>query len=198
MAEFKSFLPHLLKFEGGFVNHPSDPGGATNKGITLNTYRQFFGSHKTVTDLKNIPNHEVETIYKAGYWQKIKGDNIDGQAVASTIFDMAVNAGPQKAAYIAQYVLHNDFKLPITIDGVIGPKTTEAINSVDDAAFFNGFQRIRRKYYYYRAGELSLPDLDYPFIKFLTTPKKSQKVFLRGWLNRVEKLEKLFPIKKKK
>lgn len=86
MADFAPILRHTLHWEGGFVNHPNDRGGATNKGVTLRTYRSYFGNHKTVDDLKNISNEEVYQIAYNGYWSEIRGWDIDCQSVADILF----------------------------------------------------------------------------------------------------------------
>ena len=76
-ANFFKSLELVLKHEGGFVDHPEDPGGATNKGITHKTYSDFLGRPlEDVSELKNIPDEHVELIYKQGYWDKIKGDQL--------------------------------------------------------------------------------------------------------------------------
>jgi lysozyme family protein len=117
---FKS-LEMVLKHEGGFVDHPEDPGGATNKGITHKTYSDFLGRPlEDVDELKNIPDEHVQLIYKQGYWDKVKGDNLPS-GVDFAIFDWAVNSGPGRAAKALQKAVG------ATADGAIGPMTLEAV-----------------------------------------------------------------------
>lgn len=92
---FKAALAATLQWEGGYVNHPADPGGATNKGITLNTYRRYK-KHATVSDLKKIPQSVVEKIYRDGYWAKAGCDKLAAGVDLAT-FDYAVNSGPSAA-----------------------------------------------------------------------------------------------------
>lgn len=92
---FKDALAATLKWEGGYVNHPADPGGATNKGITLSTYRRYK-PHATVSDLKKIPQSMVEKIYRDGYWAKAGCDKLAAGVDLAT-FDYAVNSGPSAA-----------------------------------------------------------------------------------------------------
>ena len=73
---FKDCLSMLLKHEGGFVDHPKDPGGATNKGVTKKVYDEYLGRECTIDELKNIPMDHVEEIYKKNYWDKVKGDDL--------------------------------------------------------------------------------------------------------------------------
>lgn len=92
---FRRSLAFTLKFEGGYVNHPKDPGGATNKGITLTTYRRYRKG-ATVADLKAIPDSMVERIYRDGYWEKVRGDTL-APGVDGATFDYGVNSGPSAA-----------------------------------------------------------------------------------------------------
>lgn len=92
---FERALAFTLKYEGGFADHPSDPGGATMKGITLATYRKYR-KNATVADLKAIPDSFVRTIYRDGYWQKVSGDTL-ASGVDGATFDYGVNSGPSAA-----------------------------------------------------------------------------------------------------
>lgn len=74
MASFDKYAPTLKKWEGGFVNDPDDAGGATMMGVTLATYRKWYGAGKSVSDLKNMSYDEWRTIMKGGYWDKCKAD----------------------------------------------------------------------------------------------------------------------------
>jgi lysozyme family protein len=92
---FERALAFTLQFEGGYVNHPSDPGGHTNKGITLATFRRYK-KNATVADLKAIPDSFVKAIYRDGYWQKVGGDSL-ASGVDGATFDYGVNSGPSAA-----------------------------------------------------------------------------------------------------
>lgn len=92
---FERALAFTLQFEGGYVNHPKDPGGATNKGITLATYRRYR-KNATVADLKAIPDSMVKAIYQDGYWSKVGGDKL-ASGVDGATFDYGVNSGPSAA-----------------------------------------------------------------------------------------------------
>lgn len=92
---FKPALKFTLRYEGGFVNHPKDPGGATNKGVTLATYRRYRPG-ATVAQLKAIPDAMVERIYRDGYWQAAECDRL-AAGVDGAVFDYAVNSGPGAA-----------------------------------------------------------------------------------------------------
>lgn len=119
ITNFQRALRLVLKHEGGYVNHPDDPGGATNKGITIATYRQFVKPNATIADLKAISDADVARVYKLQYWAKVQGDRLpDGLDYA--VFDFAVNSGPGRAAQFLQDVLG------VTADGQIGPETLAA------------------------------------------------------------------------
>ncbi len=88
-------LNFTLKYEGGFSNHPSDPGGATMKGVTLETYRRYRPG-ATVSDLKRISDADLGRIYRIGYWDAVRADDLPA-GVDLAAFDVAVNSGPGRA-----------------------------------------------------------------------------------------------------
>jgi lysozyme family protein len=94
-ANFSNCLAVTLGYEGGWSDHPSDPGGATMKGITLATYRRFKPG-ATKTDLRNISNETVAKIYRTDYWDKVGGDRLAAGVDLAT-FDAGVNSGPGRA-----------------------------------------------------------------------------------------------------
>lgn len=89
---FAAYFPELLKHEGGYVDHPSDPGGATNMGITIATLREWRGKAVTKQDVKRLTRTEAMAIYRARYWNVIDGDNLR-LGVDALAFDIAVNHG---------------------------------------------------------------------------------------------------------
>ena len=91
MGNLAKCLPVTLRFEGGFANDPNDPGGATEKGITLATFRRYEPG-ATVETLKHMPDAEVERIYRDGYWTPIGGDMLPA-GVDLAAFDYGVNSG---------------------------------------------------------------------------------------------------------
>ncbi|MFV2057955.1 MAG: glycosyl hydrolase 108 family protein, partial [Thiohalomonadales bacterium] len=73
-ANFKNSLKNVLAHEGGWADHPDDPGGATMKGVTLATFRRYFGENKSKQDLRNISEQALQQIYSSGYWDKSSCD----------------------------------------------------------------------------------------------------------------------------
>ena len=121
---FKSALKHVLAHEGGWADHPKDPGGATMKGVTLTTYRRHFGKDKTKDDLRNISDQELERIYRAGYWNKCRCDQLP-PGVDYAVFDAAVNSGPGRGAKWLQAAVG------AKQDGGIGPKTLSKVKEYE-------------------------------------------------------------------
>jgi lysozyme family protein len=129
-SNFQESLTRVLKSEGGFVNNPKDPGGATNLGITIGTAKRYGidmdGDHDTdIVDIKNLTVTAAAKIYRGEYWDKIAGDLLPS-GLDYAAFDFAVNSGVDRAAKYLQSLVG------VTQDGKIGPKTLTAIESEDD------------------------------------------------------------------
>lgn len=172
MANFDAFFPTLLKHEGGFVNDPADPGGATNKGVTMGTFqscaKRYLGLEPTLDNLKALTDEQAGKIYKPLYWDKIHGDEIALQELANIVFDFQVNAGAN-AARLLQKVLNGlGARPPIAMDGDIGPGTMVALRGMDQVAVYRGYKQGRSDYY-----------------RDLVAKRPSLGKFLNGWLNRV-------------
>lgn len=115
-TNFKEGLCHVLINEGGWADHPSDPGGATMRGVTLDTFRKFYGQGRTKDDLRNISSTQLTHIYKVGYWDRIKGDWLPA-GIDFAVFDAAVNSGVSRGSKWLQAALD------VKQDGCIGPNT---------------------------------------------------------------------------
>ena len=178
MASFDAFFPTLLKHEGGFVNDPVDPGGATNKGITMATFqscaRKYLNIDPTLANLKALTDAQAGKIYKPLYWDKVRCDDIELQELANIVFDFQVNAGGN-AAKLLQRVL-NDLGAnpPLGVDGDIGEKTIAALRRMDQKEVYRRYKQGRIDYYQ------DLVDKRPPLGKFL-----------KGWLNRVNSFPEL-------
>ena len=117
---FRSALVEVLKHEGGWADHPSDPGGATMKGVTKGRYEEYLGRKVTKSELKRIPDKHVEDIYKSGYWDRCRCDELP-HGVDFAVFDGAVNSGPSRSAkWLQRAVL-------VDADGAIGQITMDAV-----------------------------------------------------------------------
>lgn len=131
-------------------------------GVTLETFRQFFGKDKTINDLKRMTEAQWRYIFKRGYWDKAGGDSIKNQSVAELIVDFCVNSGVGMLKKIQSL-------LGTTADGIVGPKTIAAINSANQQLLFNAIMAERRCKYYE-----------------IVANNSSQKANLNGWLNRLK------------
>ena len=133
-------LELILHHEGGYVNHPKDPGGETNLGVTKRVYEEWGGDK----DMQDLLVEDVAPIYKKNYWDKVKGDDLPG-GLDLCVFDFGVNAGPGRAAKYLQTMIGT------VADGGIGPNT---LKKVDEYVAENGreasvkeYQKRRQEYY---------------------------------------------------
>jgi len=123
-SNFAHCLALVLKSEGGYVNHPADPGGRTNLGVTQKIWEAWVGHPVTEADMRVLTPTDVGPMYKAKYWDMIKGDNLP-EGVDYAVFDLAVNSGTGRAAKTLQQALG------VTADGQIGPATIAACKAAD-------------------------------------------------------------------
>lgn len=158
---FDTALAEVLKNEGGYVDHPNDRGGKTNRGITQKTLSDFLGREATDEEIQNISMETVRQIYKQNYWDRLSLSKLKDPVLASVLFDQAVNRGTRKVAEQIQAALG------VKVDGVIGPITLRAINERDSMKFLIEF--VKRS-------QLSYCDI------VISNP--SQIVFLKGWIQR--------------
>ena len=93
---FETCLALTLKYEGGYVNHPRDPGGPTNLGVTIATLSHELGRAATIAEVKALTKEKVAPIYRAKYWNLVQGDGLPA-GVDALLFDIAVNSGPGRA-----------------------------------------------------------------------------------------------------
>ncbi len=121
-SNFQKVIPYIFNEEGGYVDNPSDPGGATNMGITITTLSAWEGHQVSPEDVKEMTQATATQIYQTQFWNKIDGDNLPS-GIDYAVFDFAVNSGPGRAAKMLQSVLG------LPEDGVIGAQTVTAANT---------------------------------------------------------------------
>ena len=114
----------VLKHEGGFVNHPKDPGGMTNLGVTRTNWELYLNRDVTEAEMRALTPEMVKPFYKKNYWDRIKGDDLPS-GVDYAAYDLAVNSGTGRAAKYLQQIAG------VTVDGVIGPQSLKAIQKCD-------------------------------------------------------------------
>ena len=117
---FDYAIQKLLKKEGGYVDHPADPGGRTNFGISQRSYPHL--------DIKHLTEDQAKEIYHRDYWQPCNLDMICDQDLAAEILSLVVNIGPARAITLLQQTINRISPNHIDIDGRLGPGTAEAVN----------------------------------------------------------------------
>ena len=133
---FDECLKMLLHHEGGYVNHPKDPGGETNLGVTKRVYEKWGGTK----DMKELTVEDVAPISKKEYWDKCKCDDLES-GVDWAVFDWAVNSGTGRAAKAIQKICG------ASQDGAIGPKTLALIGTQNTEYVIEEFGKIRQDFY---------------------------------------------------
>ena len=192
MANANILLPFILRWEGGFVNDPTDRGGATNKGVTITTWRQV-GYDKDgdgdidVDDLKLLTNEDVrDRVLVPHYWNRWKADTINDQKIANILVDWVWASGSH-GIKIPQRLLG------VNVDGIVGPKTIEAVNFADPKSLFLAIYDERVKFIN-NIVERSVSEYEKKFGRKATETellKYTQKRFRKGWLNRLSELKNL-------
>jgi lysozyme family protein len=136
---FARALQLVLKHEGGWSDHPADPGGATMKGVTLANFRRYVKPGATKDDLRRITDEQLATVYRRFYWDAVHGAELpDG--VDYAVFDFAVNSGPGRAAKYLQGVVG------VVQDGRIGPATIAATKAMMRTTVINDLCDKRMKF----------------------------------------------------
>jgi len=163
MIKFRNALSYIFFVEGGYSNNPKDKGGETKYGITEGTYKIWIESKdapEELPPLKGIDKGIAELIYKTMYWDAIRGDELPS-GLSTMVFDSAVHAGPARAIRWLQRAVGEK------MDGLIGPKTLDAVHTVSakGSEFVN---KMVREIAVYR----------------LMLARKND-TFARGWFNRI-------------
>ena len=159
MAVYTKIIKKILKWEGGYAGN-IDGAICTMKGVTLATYRRFFGKEKNCKDLKEITQAEWDYIFKKGFWDRWKADEIKNQSIAELLVDWVWTSGVWGIKFPQRVLGVND-------DGIVGPKTLAAINGYEDQEeLFNKLWNRRKKH-------------------FQDIAKGGKAKFLGGWLNRL-------------
>ena len=149
----------MLASEGGYVDHPSDPGGRTNLGVTQAVWENWIGHVSGEKEMRSLTPEMVKPLYKKKYWDACHCDNLPS-GIDYLVFDFAVNAGVGRSAKTLQK------SVGATLDGAIGAKTIAAVNLASD--LIQNFSNEKVRYYQ------SLPTFS---------------AFGKGWLSRVERVK---------
>ena len=159
---YQKCLEMILHHEGGYVNHPKDPGGMTNLGVTKRVYEDWVGYSVSEHTMQNLTKEDVAPIYEKNYWGRVKGDELPN-GLDLCVFDFCVNAGTRRAAKYLQSMVG------AARDGAIGPNTLRQVNEYIEVnglqATIQTYQTNRQRYY---------------------EKLKTFETFGRGWTRRVE------------
>jgi len=167
MPAFEAALPFVLRWEGGLVDHPKDPGGRTNRGVTQRVYDRWRRRQGLPQrDVELIEDDEVHRIYESGYWIPPRCDLLARQ-LDLVQFDTAVNMGPGRAVRLLQGAVGTD------VDGDFGPATERAVAACDPGEAIVRYCDAREAYY-----------------RTLVRNRPELGVFLKGWLNRLNSLRR--------
>lgn len=176
MATIEKLVDFVLKWEGGYVDHPNDPGGATNMGVTIGTVKNLGlkydknGDGKiTKEDVKRITKRDAIDIMKKNYWDKCKADQIDSQAVANILVDWYWMSGVNATKGIQRLV-------GVADDGKVGRLTLAAINEtakINEEKFVAQLYQVRKDFY-----------------NLIIRRNNKLESFRKGWTNRLNDLIK--------
>jgi lysozyme family protein len=178
MASFENAIGVVLAHEGGYVNNPADPGGATNYGVSLRYLVSCGGlkAHPSIDlnhdgridylDIKAMSRDDAIAIYKKDWWDVDHYGDIVNDTCATKVFDLSVNMGHVRAHKLAQMACLACGKT-ISPDGVLGPASIAAINSCDSGCFL-----------------FHIRDQAAQFYRTLASHNPAQQIFLTGWLRR--------------
>jgi lysozyme family protein len=159
---FKRCLDLVLKSEGGYVNHPSDPGGRTNLGVTQAVWEEWVGHPVSENDMKALTAEKVSPMYEMKYWRTSYCEKLP-QGLNLLVFSMAVNSGSGRAVKLLQRTLG------LVEDGAIGPITMGKINECSAVDLVEKYSATRKAFY---EGLKTFP------------------IFGAGWVNRLEREKK--------
>jgi len=213
MADFKLFFPKLMSHEGGYVDHPADPGGETYAGVAR-VYNPQWAGWKLVDAVKKklgltspvaksgyaainkalalepAMKPALLAFYESLYWDKLGLDYVTNQQLAEQLADHGTSAGTGRPPKMIQFAVNQvaGAKL-LLVDGQMGPKTLAAINAADQPKLLRAFVQLRRDFYEYRAAVRTPAPAVLALLQGLNLrPDPKSKVFLNSWLARLPKV----------
>ncbi|WP_087018372.1 glycoside hydrolase family 108 protein [Thaumasiovibrio subtropicus] len=175
MESIETMIADVLKREGGYVNHPFDRGGPTKYGVTQRTLSRYIGRQASREEVKSLDVSVAKEIFLQNYYLKPSIHRLPPE-IQPFIFDAAINHGPRRAIKFVQSVCNQAaVSRVIKEDGAIGPNTLSAVKDTLNAMqghFLEALIEERRNFYH-----------------IIVAANPSQKVFLKGWENRLAEFE---------
>lgn len=165
MASIDNLTPFILKWEGGYVHHKNDKGGATNRGVTYKTWEDYCkrkGKEASLTTLRHMTKEEWRDIFMEHSWNPWQADKIASQRVANICVDWSWMSGAGVIKRVQKIV-------GVKADGAVGPQTLAAINGMSEDYLFALIKQARKDYY-----------------EAIVRAKPDNAVFMKGWLNRLD------------
>lgn len=160
-------LKFVLAWEGGYVNNPADPGGATNKGVTKAVYDAWRDEHgQALRDVRKMTDDEMQAIYEARYWIPAHCPSLE-HALNLVQLDTAINMGTGRATRFLQAAVG------ARVDGAFGPGTASCVANCDMGVAIVKYCDTREAFY-----------------RNLAVSRPAMKIFLKGWLNRLNALRR--------
>jgi lysozyme family protein len=182
MANFQPAFNITMGNEGGYANNPNDSGGETWRGIARNYWPQWGGwpivdqiagtkpPNLNQALMADAPlNTMVEQFYQQNFWDTVSLSGINCQQTANQLFDIAVNMGTGIAGRILQEAINTLAPGKVTVDGMAGPLTVQAANSLNDEALYNAVCALRKQRY-----------------ESIIAANPSQAVFENSWFSRIK------------
>jgi lysozyme family protein len=138
-SNYERCFAFTLRYEGGYVNHPRDPGGATNLGITKRVLEGHRGRPVSIAEVKALTKDEAGEIYRKNYWRAVRGDDLPS-GVDLVVWDYGVNSGPSRAIKAMQRALK------VRVDGHVGAATIAAANEADPVQLVEAICKERQRF----------------------------------------------------
>lgn len=161
----KKIIKFFKLWEGGYADIPEDTGGCTMSGVTIGTFRQYYGKNKTCDDLQKLTDEQWLHIFYKGFYNKIKADGIKNDSICLMICDFCWMTGVKTAIRKIQRCLG------VMDDGIVGPVTLAAINQ-NDKFVFNQIKYMRSCHF-----------------ESIVMNQPKKKKFLKGWLRRLNSIK---------
>ncbi|MDH5393807.1 MAG: N-acetylmuramidase [Gammaproteobacteria bacterium] len=175
MPNVDQMINDILRREGGFVDHADDKGGPTKYGITIKTLSAYLGHAALSSEVEALTEEVARDIYERNYYIAPRIDRLP-ETIQPFVFDCAINHGPRRAIKFLQSVCNQaGYKPALSEDGTLGPNTLKAVDSTlakMGNVFLQALYEERRNFYL-----------------TIVQNEPSQKVFLNGWMNRVNEFE---------